>query len=109
MREVVERCQHVAAIVDPLRPERIGHGAGRKEFPEHPNILRIFLGTTQENAERDLVNLPGRLDHIEKYTVTVKFAEDLSTEVKVWVAPDPESKATMDAAAKARAVETPES
>jgi len=55
------------------------------------------------NIEPDDINLPGKLDRIEKYTVQVKFAEDLVTDVKVWVAPDPESKATMDAAAKARA------
>jgi large subunit ribosomal protein L9 len=55
------------------------------------------------NIEPDDINLPGKLDRIEKYTVQVKFAEDLVTDVKVWVAPDPESKASMDAAAKARA------
>ncbi len=55
------------------------------------------------NIEAADVNLPGKLDRIEKYNVRVAFAEDLSTEVKVWVAPDAESKATMDAAAKASA------
>src|SRR3954469_23616600 len=55
------------------------------------------------NIEPDDINLPGKLDRIEKYTVQVKFAEDLTTDVKVWVAPDPESKANMDAAAKAPA------
>ena len=48
------------------------------------------------------VLLPGKLDHIEKYTVVVKFAEDLQTEIKVWVAPDAESKAAIDAAEKDR-------
>lgn len=49
------------------------------------------------------INLPGKLDRIEKYTVVVQFAEDLSTEIKVWVAPDAESKAAMDEYAKAKA------
>src|ERR1700759_3104308 len=40
------------------------------------------------NINPDDVNLPGRLDRIEKYTVQVKLAEDLATDVKVWVAPD---------------------
>ncbi len=40
------------------------------------------------------MNLPGKLDRIEKYTVRIRFAEDLATDVKVWVAPDAESKAT---------------
>ena len=60
------------------------------------------------NVEPDDINLPGKLDRIEKYTVQVKFAEDLETDVKVWVAPDPESKAAIDAAQKARAAETAE-
>jgi uncharacterized protein (TIGR00299 family) protein len=25
--------------------ERIGHGAGRRDFPEQPNLLRLFVGT----------------------------------------------------------------
>src|SRR5213078_214067 len=43
------------------------------------------------NINPDDVNLPGRLDRIEKYTVKVKLADDLVSDVKVWVAPDPES------------------
>lgn len=53
------------------------------------------------------VLLPGKLDRIEKYTVQIKFAEDLVADVKVWVAPDAESKALIDAAAKAKAAEPP--
>lgn len=60
------------------------------------------------NVEPDDINLPGKLDRIEKYTVRIQFAEDLATDVKVWVAPDPESKAAIDAAQKARAAETAE-
>ena len=55
------------------------------------------------NIGADDINLPGKLDRIEKYNVQVKFADDLATDVKVWVAPDPESKASMDAAAKTKA------
>ena len=49
------------------------------------------------------INLPGRLDRIDTYTVQVKFAEDLATDVKVWVNADPESKAAIEAARKAAA------
>jgi large subunit ribosomal protein L9 len=59
------------------------------------------------NINPDDVNLPGKLDRIEKYSVRIKFAEDLATDVKVWVAPDQESKALIDAAAKAKAQEPP--
>jgi large subunit ribosomal protein L9 len=58
------------------------------------------------NIEPEDVNLPGRLDRIDTYQVTIKFAEDLTTDVKVWVAPDAESKASIDAYAKAHTAET---
>jgi large subunit ribosomal protein L9 len=58
------------------------------------------------NIHADDVELPGKLDRIEKYNVRVRFAEDLQTEIKVWVSPDPESKAAIEAARKA-AEETP--
>jgi large subunit ribosomal protein L9 len=60
------------------------------------------LQTQGFNVNPDDINLPGRLDRIEKYAVVVKFAEDLSTSISVWVAPDAESKAGMDAARKAK-------
>ncbi len=49
------------------------------------------------------MNLPGKLDRIERYPVTIKFAEDLTADVKVWVAPDADSKAAIDAHAAAEA------
>src|SRR3954468_19246633 len=58
------------------------------------------------NIEPEDVNLPGKLDRIDTYQVTIKFAENLTTDVKVWVAPDAESKASIDAYAKAHAAET---
>jgi large subunit ribosomal protein L9 len=59
------------------------------------------------NINPDDVNLPGKLDRIEKYTVRIRFAEDLTTDLKVWVAPDQESKELISAAAKAKAAEPP--
>ncbi len=53
------------------------------------------------NVEPDDINLPGRLDRVDTYMVRIKFAEDLATEVKVWIAPDAESKAAMETAKKA--------
>ena len=55
------------------------------------------------NVEPEDINLPGRLDRIDTYTVQVKFAEDLQTDIKVWVNADPESKAAIEAARKAAA------
>src|SRR5688572_18108006 len=53
------------------------------------------------NIEAGDINLPGKLDQINNYTVQVKFADDLAGDIKVWVAPDSDSKAVMDAARKA--------
>ena len=55
------------------------------------------------NVEAEDVLLPGKLDQINTYTVKVRFAEDLETDLKVYVAPDAESKASIDAARKASA------
>ncbi len=52
------------------------------------------------NVQPDDVNLPGKLDRIDTYMVQIKFADDLTTDVKVWVSPDAESKAAIDAYAK---------
>jgi large subunit ribosomal protein L9 len=55
------------------------------------------------NVEAEDVLLSGKLDQINTYTVKVRFAEDLETDLKVYVAPDAESKASIDAARKASA------
>jgi large subunit ribosomal protein L9 len=60
------------------------------------------LQTQGFNIEPDDIELPGRLDRIDTYQVRVRLAEDLQTEVKVWVAPDPESRAAIEAARKER-------
>ena len=57
------------------------------------------------NVEAADVNLPGKLDQVRDYTVTIKFAEDLKAEIKVWVHADAESKAAMEAYSKNRATE----
>ena len=55
------------------------------------------------NVEAEDVLLSGKLDQINTYTVKVRFAEDLETDLKVYVAPDAESKASIDATRKASA------
>jgi large subunit ribosomal protein L9 len=61
------------------------------------------LQTQAFNVVAEDINLPGRLDRISDYVVRVKFAEDLETELKVWVHADAESKAAMDAFNKSKA------
>jgi uncharacterized protein (TIGR00299 family) protein len=38
-----------------MRVEQIGHGAGKRDFPEHPNLLRLFVGTAISPAQSDQV------------------------------------------------------
>ena len=59
------------------------------------------------NVEPEDVNLPGKLDQVRDYTVTIKFAEDLAAEVKVWVHADAESRAAIEEYKKNRTTETP--
>jgi large subunit ribosomal protein L9 len=58
------------------------------------------------NVEPGDVNLPGKLDQVRDYTVSIKFADDLAAEIKVWVHADAESKAAMEAFRKNRETET---
>jgi large subunit ribosomal protein L9 len=60
------------------------------------------LTTQGYPVEPEHVDLLGRLDHIDKYTIAVRFDDDLETEIKVYVAPDDESKAAMEDAARIR-------
>jgi len=60
------------------------------------------------NVQPNDVNLPGRLDRVNTYTVRIKFADDLVTDLKVWIAPDADSKALIDAAQKAKSQEQAE-
>jgi hypothetical protein len=32
----------------PMKVERIGYGAGEKDFPQHPNLVRLFVGESVE-------------------------------------------------------------
>ncbi|QOV87857.1 50S ribosomal protein L9 [Humisphaera borealis] len=59
------------------------------------------------NIEPEDVNLLSKLDRINTYQVNIRFAEDLQTEIKVWVNPDPDSKAAIEAFDKQKAAETP--
>jgi len=38
-----------------LTIERIGQGAGSRDFPEQPNLLRLFVGTSANSSESDQV------------------------------------------------------
>ena len=103
-----ERREQQAAMLNRLegvevtlerRANELGHLYGAVSATDIAKALQA-QGFNIEAAD---VNLPGKLDRIERYQVVIRFAEDLEGEVKVWVAPDPDSKAVIDAHAKTQA------
>lgn len=106
-RQERERREQQAALLKQLEGvevtlERKANEQGRLFGSVSATDISRALQAQGFNVQPDDVNLPGKLDHIDKYMVSIRFAEDLETELKVYVAPDAESKAAMDAAAKAR-------
>jgi len=102
-----ERREQQAALLKQLSGvevtlERRANEQGRLFGSVSATEISKALQSQGFNIQPDDVNLPGKLDHIDKFMVTIKFAEDLTAEIKVYVAPDSESKALMDAAAKAK-------
>jgi pyridinium-3,5-bisthiocarboxylic acid mononucleotide nickel chelatase len=60
----------LAALAQPLRVmpdmivERIGHGAGTKDFEDCPNVLRVMLGVPLAGAEETIVEAVCNLDDV---------------------------------------------
>src|ERR1700679_4098000 len=111
-RQERERIEQQAALIKQLEGvevtlERRANEQGHLFGSVTATDIAKALQAQGFNINPDDLNLPGRLDRIEKYTVKIRFAEDLATDVKVWVAPDSESKALIDSAAKAKAAEPP--
>ena len=106
-RQERERLEQQAALIKQLEGvevtlERRANEQGHLFGSVTATDIAKALQAQGFNINPDDINLPGRLDRIEKYTVQVKFAEELATDIKVWVAPDADSKAAIDAAGKAR-------
>src|ERR1041385_1441322 len=100
--EVIKKLEGVEVFLE-RRANEQGHLFGSVSATD---IAKALQGQGF-NIQPDDVNLPGKLDRIEKYTVTIRFADDLKGDVKVWVAPDAESKTAIEAHQKAQATELP--
>ena len=48
----------------PLTLERVGYGAGTRELPDRPNVLRVVIGETEAGARTDVVLLEAGLDDL---------------------------------------------
>src|SRR3982751_114267 len=105
-----EKRKDQAAIIEKLKDvevtlERRANEQGHLFGSVSATDIAKSLQAQGFNIEAGDINLPGKLDQINNYTVQVKFADDLAGDIKVWVAPDADSKATMDAARKAKDTE----
>jgi large subunit ribosomal protein L9 len=60
------------------------------------DISRALSAQGYDIAAED-VYLPGKIDRVDKYMVEIGFAADLRAAIKVYVAPDADSKSAMDA------------
>lgn len=94
--QVIEKLSGVEVTLE-RRANEQGHLFGSVSATEIAKALQA-QGFAIESED---VYTHGKLDRIDKFMVTVKFAEDLKTDVKVWVAPDPESKLLIEESKKA--------
>ena len=98
--EIIKKLEGVEVMLE-RRANEQGHLFGSVSATE----IAKQLQAQGYEIEADDVTLPGKLDRIDKYTVKVSFADDLAADVKVWVNPDPDSKAAIDEFNKNRQAE----
>ena len=95
---LIKRLEGVEVMVE-RRANEQGHLFGSVSATDVAKALQA----QGYNVGPDDVYLNGKLDRIDKYQVRIRFAEGVETEIKVWVNPDPDSKAAIDAYAKTQA------
>ncbi len=78
---IVNLASEVSRFYPEMAPLKVGYGAGNKEFPQIPNVLRIIVGKTLENGlikdqiavlETNVDDVPGE---IVGHTVDVLLAQ----------------------------------
>ena len=107
-RQERQRREQQAAMLEQLKAvevhlERRANEQGHLFGSVTATDIAKQLQAQKFNIIAEDINLPGRLDRISDYVVRIKFAEDLATDLKIWVHADAESKAAMDAFNKAKA------
>ncbi len=62
----------------PMKVEQIGYGAGTRDFADHPNVLRIVIGETQDDFETDISH---ESTQVETVVVLEANLDDLNPQV----------------------------
>ena len=76
----------------PMRVERVGYGAGQREWPDRPNVLRLTIGESADEAAglqvEQLVALSCNIDDMNPqwYELLVKHLNDAGA-LDVWLTP----------------------
>jgi large subunit ribosomal protein L9 len=102
--EIIQKLEGVEVMLE-RRANEQGHLFGSVSATDIAKALQV----QGYQVESDDVYLPGKLDRIDKYQVRVSFADDLNAEIKVWVNPDPDSKAAIEEYSKTHQAEAPAS
>ena len=72
----------------PLTLGRAGYGAGTKDFPDRPNVVRVVLGTVERAATGDVVLLETNLDDLSPELVPDAVERCFSAgALDVWTVP----------------------
>ena len=99
-KKIIEKLADVEVLLE-RRANEQGHLFGSVSATDISKQLKA----QGYEVEADDISLPGKLDRIDKYSVRVSFAQDVATDIKVWVNPDAESKAAIEEFNKAKAAE----
>ena len=77
----------------PMRVERVGYGAGQREWPDRPNVLRLTIGDAADKAAglhvEQLVVLSCNIDDMNPqwYEPLIKHLTDDAGALDVWLTP----------------------
>ena len=76
----------------PMRVERVGYGAGQRDWPDRPNVLRLTIGESADDATglqvEQLTLLSCNIDDMNPqwYEPLVKHLNDAGA-LDVWLTP----------------------
>ena len=77
---VTTLCSEYSRIPN-FTPEKIGYGAGGRDFPRFPNLLRLMVGQTEESNSAYLMTQPTLCDTTSSITVLEANIDDMNPQV----------------------------